>query len=77
MIREIKRRPITYNGKDCFEVLVRNSDLEVFDTCYTPCFYCIYNNYDDEDICCIVHGCTSNPYAYFILVDELNCELNQ
>lgn len=69
MIRELKRKPITYNGKDCFEVLVRNSDLAWEDSYDVPCDLCIYNDYDGEDICMIVHGCTSNPYTYFILVD--------
>lgn len=66
MITEIKRTPITYNGKDGWEILVSDTEPEEYDICDL----CMYRDWDDWENCdasCIdVHGCLLSTFTYFI-----------
>lgn len=64
-MKELKRTPITYAGKDWWEVLVEDDDLG---EC-AACDLCIYDGYQGEDNCQDVHGCLRSPHTYFILAE--------
>lgn len=66
MITELKRTPITWNGEDGWEILVRDTEPEEYDIC---CL-CMYRDWDDlencDDSCIGVHGCLLSSFTYFI-----------
>lgn len=65
MITEIKRTPITWNGEDGWEVLVRDDNPPFYDVCEL----CMYNEWeplpDSVDKCVYVHGCLLSSFTYF------------
>ena len=66
MIRVIKKTPATINGKDCWEVLVENYCLGDNNACDLCCYRDYVPSLDLLVDCSVVHGCTYNPYFYFI-----------
>lgn len=68
MIHEVKRTPITFNGVDGWEILVKNDDIMLGS--YLACDRCMFQDWsDDEEFaeCChIVHNCTMDFQKYFI-----------
>lgn len=69
MLTILNKTPITFNGVDCFEVLVKDDCMN--DS--VPCELCMYRNYaaDNELFtdCCTVHGCGIDFDTYFIIQD--------
>lgn len=69
MLTILKKTPITYNGVDCLEVLVKDDCMG--DS--TPCELCMYQNYDPTEnrnaTCCDVHGCGLHANTYFLSFD--------
>lgn len=65
MKKVIKKTPITFNGVDGFEVLIKDSEVWAGDCCDK----CIYSNYvPSSEIgadCCTVHSCGTSPFTYF------------
>lgn len=67
MITELKKTPITINGKDYLEVLVQD------DTCPSNhcCDLCYYRDYEPSiDLlatCCDVHSCGQRWDTYYII----------
>ena len=66
MKKVIKKTPITFNGVDGFEILVRNGGVWAEECCEK----CMYSGYmPSSEIgadCCTVHSCGSSPYTYFV-----------
>ena len=66
MKKVIKKTPITHNGVDGFEVLVKDSEVWAEECCEK----CMYSGYmPSSEIgadCCTVHSCGSSPYTYFV-----------
>lgn len=66
MITEIKRTPITWDGKDGWEILVQNDCPQVVCVCQL----CIYHYWDGwkkrGTTCRILKGCGNSLYTYFI-----------
>lgn len=66
MLTILNKTPITFNGVDCLEVLVKDDCMNAS----IPCDLCMYRNYEPTiDIaatCCDVHGCGRTPNTYFI-----------
>lgn len=66
MITKLKRTPITWNGEDGWEILIRNVDPFLGDVCQL-CMYRDWNDWEDcEASCDIVHHCHLSRYTYFI-----------
>lgn len=66
MINEIKRTPITWNGKDGWEILIRNSEPANYCVC-DLCMYSDWSDYEDTQATCLdVHGCGHSAFSYFI-----------
>lgn len=67
MIQELKRRPITFNGVDGWEILVKDDELEWEDE--WVCRRCMYLTWDDYEgtlsTCDIVHGCLPDYQTYY------------
>lgn len=65
MKKEIKRTPITFNGKDGFEVLYEDTEIWQGDVCE----FCMYNEWNDWSegaaTCDVVHGCGFGRPTYF------------
>ncbi len=66
MITELKRTPITWNGEDGWEVLVRDTDPANYDICELCIYRDWYEGVTDDAYCEIVHGCLILPFTYFI-----------
>lgn len=66
MLTILKKTPITFNGVDCLEVLVKDDFMKAS----VPCELCMYRNYEpDSELladCCTVHGCGLDFNTYFI-----------
>ena len=66
MKKVIKKTPITFNGVDGFEILVRDGGVWAEECCEK----CMYSGYmPSSEIgadCCTVHSCGSSPYTYFV-----------
>lgn len=67
MIQELKRTPITFNGVDGWEVLVKDDEIEWEST--WVCERCIYFAWNGEEEtkapCNIVHGCLGDYQTYY------------
>lgn len=61
----IKTTPITFNGVDGFEVLVKDSEVRAEDCCDN----CMYSGYEISSElladCSTVHSCGTSPFTYF------------
>ena len=66
MITELNRTPITWKGKDGWEVLVQNDCPHVVCVCEL-CMYRDWNGWRYYGTPCrIMKGCGSSLYTYFI-----------
>ena len=66
MITELKRTPITFDGKDGWEILILNDCPHVVCVCEL-CIFRDWTGQHDTDATCIqVHGCGYSPFSYFI-----------
>lgn len=70
MIQELKRTPITFNGVDGWEVLIK--DDEIGCDGHTACDRCMYRLWIDTHLyiailatCVDVHDCLPNYQTYF------------
>lgn len=67
MIQELKRKPITYNGVDGWEVLLKDDEI-YWDEVWV-CERCMYFNWDGgddiTDPCDIVHDCLNDYQKYY------------
>lgn len=65
MKKEIKRTPITFNGKDGFEVLYEDTEIWMQDACN----YCMYEHWNGWSECLAscgtVHECGIGEPTYF------------
>lgn len=70
MITELKRTPITFDGKDGWEILLED-DCELDEN---VCGSCIYRDWNDWSGCgttCVdVHGCGYRQRSFFIFIAE-------
>lgn len=65
MITIIKETPITIDGVDYLEQLVKDNECWGIECC-EKCYYRGWSLTEDGDYdCCTVHGCTTNPQTYF------------
>lgn len=67
MIQELKRTPITFNGVDGWEILIKDDEIHwEYDW---VCERCMYFDWDDEEEtlapCDIVHGCLADYQVYY------------
>lgn len=67
MIQELKRCPITFNGVDGWEVLIKDDEISWIDE--WVCEQCMYVDWNGESEilapCSMVHGCTDDWKTYF------------
>lgn len=67
MIQELKRTPITFDGVDGWEVLVRDDEIKLNETC--ACFQCKYVVWDWMSLtgatCDGNHDCLDSNQMYF------------
>ena len=66
MIQILKQAPITFNGVDGWEVLIKDDELDWIED--EVCLRCMYRDWREEndtpDTCDIVHGCTLDMQTY-------------
>ena len=66
MITEKKRTPITWWGKDGWEILMED-DFPFEDDVCELCMYREWNDWEDCGVSCgIIHGCGVGQKTYFI-----------
>lgn len=74
MKQELKRIPITFNGVDGWEILIKDDEI-IWDVT-SACDRCIYREWkDDEDllpICDSFHECTNNYQTYYTFEADSN-----
>jgi len=67
MIQILKQTPITFNGVDGWEVLIKYDEIDWQER--GTCMRCIYFDEDDyietQEPCYIVHGCGADYRTYF------------
>lgn len=67
MKKIINQKPISVNGRDCLELLVRDDCAS-----FPPCYRCWYEDWKpDSDLlasCSEVHGCSKNGRDYFVII---------
>lgn len=69
MITILKRTPATIDGRDCYELLVHDDNINDC-TCCDLCIYKSWREWLDVIVCCTdAHGCTPDANTYFITED--------
>ena len=67
MIQILKQTPITFNGVNGWEVLIKDDEINLEKEWI--CWRCMYVNWNREDEtlapCSIVHGCEGDWKTYF------------
>lgn len=62
----LKKTPITYNGRDGFEILIHDDSIWSVDSC-DYCMYEEYYNWSESSApCFVVHGCGALSPTYFV-----------
>lgn len=65
MITILKETPVTAFGRDCIEMLVKDSECWGTDCCDKCCYRGWYPTEDCDADCATVHGCGTSPFRYF------------
>ena len=72
MIQELKRTPITFNGVDGWEILIKDDEINFYEE--WACERCIYSNWHGEEEtlapCRVVNGCLADNQTYFKFESE-------
>ena len=66
MKKVIKRTPITFNGVDGYEVLIRDSEVCGIECCEKCMFYNYTTSSETAALCFEVHGCGRSQFQYFV-----------